>query len=444
MMNETILEALQFVEENDVKFIRLAFCDIFGRQKNISIMPKELPRAFESGISFDASAIRGFMNVEESDLFLVPEAGTISILPWRPSHGRVMRFFSNIKHPDGTPFEGDGRYILKKAVQQCANMGYVCKIGTECEFYLFETDEKGNPTDQPHDHGTYCDIAPLDKGENVRREICLTLEEMGLLPESSHHEQGPGQNEIDFQYSDAMTAADNLITFRSAVKVVAARNGLYASFMPKPIPGKSGSGMHTNISLSKNGENIFRAENGEYSPEAKSFIAGIMEIIPEITLFLNPTTNSYARFGEFEAPKYITWSHQNRSQLVRIPAATGEFSRMELRSPDLSCNPYLAFSLLIHAGLEGIKEHKTLSAPSNYNLYEHDVFMEGLTPLPKNLGEAIVCAEKSRFLRTVFTEDFIQKFLEVKRQEWRAYIDSPDKFAFERDTYFYADYSELS
>ncbi|MBS5660186.1 MAG: glutamine synthetase [Clostridiales bacterium] len=438
-MNETILEALQFVEENDVKFIRLAFCDIFGRQKNISIMPKELPRAFESGISFDASAIRGFMNVEESDLFLVPEAGTISILPWRPSHGRVMRFFSNIKHPDGTPFEGDGRYILKKAVQQCANMGYVCKIGTECEFYLFETDEKGNPTDQPHDHGTYCDIAPLDKGENVRREICLTLEEMGLLPESSHHEQGPGQNEIDFQYSDAMTAADNLITFRSAVKVVAARNGLYASFMPKPIPGKSGSGMHTNISLSKNGENIFRAENGEYSPEAKSFIAGIMEIIPEITLFLNPTTNSYARFGEFEAPKYITWSHQNRSQLVRIPAATGEFSRMELRSPDLSCNPYLAFSLLIHAGLEGIKEHKTLSAPSNYNLYEHDVFMEGLTPLPKNLGEAIVCAEKSRFLRTVFTEDFIQKFLEVKRQEWRAYIDSPDKFAFERDTYFYAD-----
>ncbi len=439
MMNETILEALQFVEENDVKFIRLAFCDIFGRQKNISIMPKELPRAFESGISFDASAIRGFMNVEESDLFLVPEAGTISILPWRPSHGRVMRFFSNIKHPDGTPFEGDGRYILKKAVQQCANMGYVCKIGTECEFYLFETDEKGNPTDQPHDHGTYCDIAPLDKGENVRREICLTLEEMGLLPESSHHEQGPGQNEIDFQYSDAMTAADNLITFRSAVKVVAARNGLYASFMPKPIPGKSGSGMHTNISLSKNGENIFRAENGEYSPEAKSFIAGIMEIIPEITLFLNPTTNSYARFGEFEAPKYITWSHQNRSQLVRIPAATGEFSRMELRSPDLSCNPYLAFSLLIHAGLEGIKEHKTLSAPSNYNLYEHDVFMEGLTPLPKNLGEAIVCAEKSRFLRTVFTEDFIQKFLEVKRQEWRAYIDSPDKFAFERDTYFYAD-----
>ena len=439
MMNETILEALQFVEENDVKFIRLAFCDIFGRQKNISIMPKELPRAFESGISFDASAIRGFMNVEESDLFLVPEAGTISILPWRPSHGRVMRFFSNIKHPDGTPFEGDGRYILKKAVQQCANMGYVCKIGTECEFYLFETDEKGNPTDQPHDHGTYCDIAPLDKGENVRREICLTLEEMGVLPEGSNHEQGPGQNEIDFQYSDAMTAADNLITFRSAVKVVAARNGLYASFMPKPIPGKSGSGMHTNISLSKNGENIFRAENGEYSPEAKSFIAGIMEIIPEITLFLNPTTNSYARFGEFEAPKYITWSHQNRSQLVRIPAATGEFSRMELRSPDLSCNPYLAFSLLIHAGLEGIKEHKTLSAPSNYNLYEHDVFMEGLTPLPKNLGEAIVCAEKSRFLRTVFTEDFIQKFLEVKRQEWRAYIDSPDKFAFERDTYFYAD-----
>lgn len=438
-MNETISEALQFVEENDVKFIRLAFCDIFGRQKNISIMPKELPRAFESGISFDASAIRGFMNVEESDLFLVPEAGTISILPWRPSHGRVMRFFSNIKHPDGTPFEGDGRYLLKKAVQQCADMGYVCKIGTECEFYLFETDEKGNPTMQPHDHGTYCDIAPLDRGENVRREICLTLEEMGLLPESSHHEQGPGQNEIDFQYSDAMTAADNLLTFRSAVKVVAARNGLYASFMPKPIPGKSGSGMHTNISLSKNGENIFRPENGEYSPAAKSFIAGIMEKIPEITLFLNPTTNSYARFGEFEAPKYITWSHQNRSQLVRIPAATGEFSRMELRSPDSSCNPYLAFSLLIHAGLEGIKNHKTLAAPSNYNLYEHDVFMEGLMPLPKNLGEAIAFAEKSKFLRTVFTEDFIQKFMEAKRQEWKAYLDSPDKFAFERETYFYAD-----
>ena len=360
-MTDTELEVLRFVQENDVKFIRLAFSDMFGIQKNISVMPDELPRAFETGISFDASAVRGFLNVEQSDLFITPDPSTLSILPWRPSHGRVVRLFCNVNYPDGRPFEGSSRHILQRAVKEAAQMGYVCKIGAECEFYLFETDEKGNPTMNPHDLGGYCDIAPNDKGENVRREICLTLEEMGIHPEASHHEQGPGQNEIDFKYSDAMTAADNLLTFKAAVKSIAARNGLYASFMPKPLPDKSGSGLHVNLSLSQGGRNIFKTAPDEgHCPEAEHFMAGVLDHIREITVFLNPLTNSYARFGAFEAPRYLSWSHQNRSQLIRIPAATGAQSRMELRSPDPSCNPHLAFAMLLQAGATGKNAGKLL------------------------------------------------------------------------------------
>ena len=315
-MNDMVSEVLKFVEENDVKFIRLAFCDIFGTQKNVAIMPEELPRAFETGISLDASSVRGFFNARETDLFLVPDPGTLSILPWRPSHGRVVRLFCNIRYPDGRIFEGDCRNILRKAAARAASMGYVCKIGSECEFYLFQTDENGDPTMIPQDRAGYCDIAPRDRGENVRREICLTLEQMGIRPENSHHEQGPGQNEIDFKYSDALSAADNLITFKSVVKTIAARNGLYASFMPKPLADKSGSGMHINLSLFKNRKNLFGTDGSGRSEEAESFMAGILHRVPEITAFLNPLTNSYARFGSFDAPKYLTWSHQNRSQPV--------------------------------------------------------------------------------------------------------------------------------
>lgn len=435
-MNYTMNEVLKFVAENDVKFIRLSFCDIFGRQKNISIMADELPRAFESGISFDASAVRGFMNVEESDLFLVPDPATLSILPWRPSIGRVVRFFCNIMCPDGKPFNGDGRQILKRVVEEAAEKGYVCKIGSECEFYLFETDDLGRPTYVPHDHGGYCDIAPLDQGENVRREICLTLEEMGISPESSHHEQGPGQNEIDFRYNHAMAAADDLITFQSVVKAIASQNGLYASFLPKPFPDKSGSGLHINLSLYQNGENMFHA-NDLTSSIAGNFIAGVLTHMREISVFLNPIPNSYRRLGAFEAPKYLTWSHQNRSQLIRIPAAKGDFSRMELRSPDPACNPYLCFALIIAAGLDGIENELSLPASDDRNLYcVNSADFDPSKRLPDTLGAALDLARNSDFAAEVLGSSVLERFLEVKTEEWQKSQDAVDQQTFDYQQYF--------
>lgn len=436
-MNYTMNEVLQFVNENDVKFIRLAFCDIFGKQRNISITSGELPRAFETGISFDASAVPGFMNVEESDLFLYPDPGTLAILPWRPSQGRVVRFFCDIRHPDGRGFEGDGRSILKKAAQRAQEKNYVCKIGTECEFYLFQLDEQGEPTKRPYDRAGYMDIAPADRGENVRREICLTLEEMGITPESSHHEQGPGQNEIVFKYADALAAADNLITFQSVVKTVAARNGLYASFMPKPLPDSSGNGLHINLSLSKHGLNIFKNSVFEHSDEAESFIAGIQNRIREITAFCNPLTNSYARFGSFEAPRYITWSHQNRSQLIRIPAASGEYARMELRSPDPACNPYLVLALLLQAGLEGIENGLPLCPPTDCNLYTApDEALRGLPALPTSLTHALSAALDSNFVKSVLPAGTLACFAAQKRREIELYAQAQDKAQIDERLYF--------
>lgn len=436
-MTYTMKEVLQFVQENDVKFIRLAFCDMLGVQKNISIMPQELERAFESGISFDASAISGFMNIEKSDLFLYPDPGTLHILPWRPQQGRVVRFFCDIKHPDKREYEGDTRNILKQAVKRAADLGYVCKLGTECEFYLFEEDERGNPTDVPYDEGGYLDIAPLDKCENVRREICLTLEQMGIMPESSHHEDGPGQNEVDFKYSDVLTAADNLITFKSVVKVIAARNGLFASFMPKPVKDKSGSGLHINLSLSKNGFNIFNKSYDENATEARSFIAGILDKIIEITAFANPITNSYARLGSFKAPKYVSWSKQNRSQLIRIPAAAEEYSRMELRSPDPVCNPYITFALLLNAGLDGIERNLKLSEAIDSNVYGlSSDKLSNLKVLPENLKEALDILSKSDFVRKILNEEMINKYLLIKLDEWEQYTQSISKEAMEKQMYF--------
>lgn len=436
-MNITSSEAIQFVEQNDVKFVRLAFFDVFGKMKNISIMASELPRAFESGIGFDASCVRGFTQVDESDLLLFPDPSTLTVLPWRPQQGRVVRLYCNIKHPDGTPFEGDGRYILKKALLDAQEEGYTVQIGSECEFYLFELDENGNPTKTPHDFGGYCDVAPIDKGENVRREICLTLEEMGIMPVSSHHESGPGQNEIDFKYSNALEAADNLQTFKSVVKSIAARNGLYASFMPLPIYESFGSGLHMNISLLNNGINIFETDPSRHSQVAESFISGILNRVREITLFLNPITNSYLRFGRGEAPEYISWSHQNRSQLVRIPAATGEFSRMELRSPDPSCNPYVAFSLLIYAGLEGIKNKSVLPAPTNLNLYQSlSEQTAHLEKLPSSLSEALELAKESEFVKKHLSEKVYNTYLTEKQKEWEEYNTNPDCESFENKKYF--------
>ena len=341
-MEYTPQEVMQYIQEEDVKFIRLAFCDCFGRPKNISIMPQELERAFRYGIALDASAIAGFGDEVHSDLFLHPDPATIMVLPWRPEHGRVVRMFCTITHPDGTLFPLDSRGILKRAIADAANAGYTFAFGSELEFYLFQLDENGQPTKIPYDQASYMDVAPEDKCENVRREICLTLEQMGIQPESSHHEEGPGQNEIDFRYSDALSAADNAHTFCTVVKTIAARNGLAADFSPKPLPEHPGSGFHINISVQGPGEN-----------RMQHMLAGILNRMPEITLFLNPTEQSYRRLGSHKAPKFISWSNDNRSMLVRIPAAHGEYRRAELRSPDCTANPYLAFALVIWAGQIG-------------------------------------------------------------------------------------------
>ena len=383
-------EVMTYCEEEDVKFIRLAFCDLAGNQKNISIMPSELKRAFEYGISFDASAIYGFGNEVKSDLFLFPDPSTLSVLPWLPAQGRVVRMYCDIRYPDGKPFRRDSRYLLKQAIAEAEKRNISCYFGVEFEFYLFITDEEGNPTKIPFDQASYMDIAPEDKGENIRREVCLTLESMGIQPESSHHEEGPGQNEIDFRYSDALSAADNAVTFKSVVKTIAMQNGLYASFSPKPLKNQSGNGMHINISI--------KSPNGKKDSDA--FMAGVLKYIREISAYLNPTEESYLRLGEKKAPKYITWSSENRSQLIRIPAAKGEYVRFELRSPDPTTNPYIAYALLIYAGLDGIRKQIPLCEPLDQNLFIADQSVtDTLEKLPANLKEAIEQANQSSLIQ---------------------------------------------
>ncbi len=436
-MTTTINEILQFIEEDDVKFVRLSFCDPFGFQKNISILSSELSDAFAHGISFDASSVNGFKDVTESDLVLFPDPATLTIMPWRPDPGRVIRFYCDIKHPDGTPFLHDGRHLLKKVLKRCEDMGYRCNIGTECEFYLFLTDENGNPTDQTLDYGSYMDIAPLDKGENIRREICLCLEEMGLEPKASYHEKGPGQNEIDFKHSDGLRAADNLLTFKSVVRAIASRNGLYASFMPKPLVNKSGSGMHLNLSLLKNGKNIFKSGGYEHCQEAESFMAGVLEKAAEMTLFLNPNINSYQRLGGFLAPRYVSWSHQNRSQLVRIPAAVNGKVRMELRSPDPSVNPYLAFALVIEAGLQGIEKGLKLPESTDLDLYQAPAeITEKLTRLPEDLESAMTVAKGSAFVTTLIGQKLLDQYTAILTEELTLYKNCEDKAQFITDRYF--------
>jgi glutamine synthetase len=383
-------EVIEYTREEDVKFIRLSFCDVFGRQKNISIMPDELPRAFDCGIAFDASAIAGFGDETRSDLFLHPEAETLMPLPWRPEHGSVVQMFSNITYPDGTPFECDTRSLLKTAVKKARDMGHEFYFGAEQEFYLFLLDENGKPTIIPYDEAGYMDIAPDDQGENVRREICLTLEKMGIHPESSHHEEGPGQNEIDFRYSEALTAADNAMTFQRVVKTVAHRNGLCADFSPKPLKDKPGNGFHINCSLKNSTDELF-----------SRMIAGVLANIKAMTAFLDPSEESYARLGGHKAPKYISWSTENRSQLIRIPAAEGEYRRMELRSPDPGANPYLAFALMIYAGLDGIEKALPLDAPADINLYKADPqTLKKFGKLPDSFEEACEEAVSSEFIRS--------------------------------------------
>lgn len=383
-------EVMQYVQEEDVKFIRLAFCDVLGKQKNISIMPEELPRAFEYGIAIDASAIAGFGDETHSDLFLHPDSDTLMPLPWRPEHGRVVRMFCNITYPDGKIFECDTRSILKKAIRDAENEGYQFFFGAEQEFYLFTLDDNGNPTKETYDTAGYMDIAPEDRGENIRREVCLTLEQMGIQPESSHHEEGPGQNEIDFRYSDPLTAADNTMTFQTVVKTISHRNGLFADFCPKPLEDKPGNGFHINISV----------KSSDHSDFMTFLIAGILDKIADMTLFLNPTDNSYQRFGKNKAPRYISWSSENRSQLIRVPAFAGQYHRAELRSPDPSANAYLAFALMIYAGLDGIRYKLTLPSPADINLYKADSsVLADLKQLPSDFKSACHAASNSSFIK---------------------------------------------
>ena len=425
-------EVRQYVAEDDVKFIRLAFCDIFGKQKNISIMPAELDRAFEYGIAFDASAIAGFGGAVHSDLFLHPDPATISVLPWRPAESGVGLVFCNITYPDGRPFEGDGRWLLGQLEQRALRQGYSFLVGPECEFYLFETDEKGRPTHTPFDEAGYFDIAPLDKGENVRRQICLALEEMGVQPERSHHEQGPGQNEVDFRCASPLAAADHLVALRTAVKATARENGLFASFSPKPLANKSGSGLHINLSLFFGGHNLFEGFCQAPNEKAAAFLAGVLAHAAECMPFTNPLPGSYARLGGFEAPGTVSWSPHNRSCLVRVPAATGQDSRIELRSPDPSCNPYFATLLLLSAGFEGVLAGLALPEAA-----AGDWFAGGAAPrLPASLGQALGAARQSEFLRRALPQKLLDTYLACKQEEFDAYEYSGDRAAYEAAHYF--------
>ena len=391
-------EVMQYVQEEDVKFIRLVFCDVFGKPKNISIMPGELKRAFSDGIAFDASAISGFGDETHSDLFLHPEPETLKPLPWRPENGRVVQMFAGITRPDGTPFECDTRNLTKIAMKDAKKAGFEFSFGAEQEFYLFRLDEQGKTAKIPYDEAGYMDIAPDDRGENIRREICLMLEQMGVHPESSHHEEGPGQNEIDFRYSDALSAADNTMVFQRVARTVANLNGLAADFSAKPLENMPGNGFHINMSILP-----FEDEK-----DFRHMIAGILENVRAMTAFLNPTENSYRRLGQRKAPGYISWSAENRSQLIRIPAAAGEYRRAELRSPDPSANPYLAFSLMIYAGLDGIGKKLELPEPVNINLFRADAgILSELQELPVNFDEARNIAAESGFIRTHIPEKIL-------------------------------------
>ena len=395
-------QVLEYVEEQDVKFIRLSFCDVFGKQKNVSILPDELPKAFKEGISIDGSAIDGFMDEKNSDLFLYPDPDTCSILPWRSMEGAVIRMECQIKYPDETPFERDCRYILKKAIRKAKEKGITFVFGTEFEFYLFKLDENENNTYIPLDQGGYMDVSPEDKGEDVRREICFTLSDMGIQPEASHHEEGPGQNEIDFRYSTALRAADNAQTFKWVVKTISKSNGLYADFSPKPLKQEAGNGLHINISIESE-------DNKDY---LDNVLAGLMNHLEKMTLFLNPDVSSYERIGKRKAPKYITWSAYNRTQAIRIPATKSKNIRLELRSPDPCCNPYLAFALIIYAGLDGIERNLKAPEEVNVNLYQaKDDITSQLKAIPDSIRKASNITRESEFIAEYIPEKIIEAYL---------------------------------
>lgn len=428
-MNHSPKELLKFIEENDVKFIRLTFCDMLGNLKNLAIMPDELPKAFENGIPFDASSI--FEDC--SELLLVPDISTFSVLPWRPKSGRVVRFFCSLKNTDGSDYVGDMRTELTNYINSLRLDGFSCEMGTKCEFYLFELDDHGCPTKIPHDNGGFMDVAPLDRCENARREICLSLEEMGMNPRSSCHKHGPAQNEIDFRESEPVTAADNMVHYKTVVKSVAAQNGLFASFMPKPLADEHGSALSISLSIKKSGEDIFHPDLDKMSHNGKCFISGILKHIREITAFLNSTTNSYRRFGIGYAPKYVDWSCGNRSQLIRLPRTADSVPAIEIRSADAACNPYITFKLILAAGFEGIRSNdcSLLERTS-----KSTTSVSELQALPMSLREAADIAENSEFVNRTLSPETRRNVFRQLDSQLRNYDLARNKDEFEDKTYF--------
>lgn len=427
MSKYTKQDIIQMVEDEDVEFIRLQFTDMFGTLKNVAITKSQLEKALNNQCMFDGSSIEGFVRIEESDMYLYPDLDTFVIFPWRPQQGKVARIICDIYRPDGKPFEGDPRYILKRTLAEAAELGYQFNVGPECEFFLFHTDDDGRPTTISHERAGYFDLGPVDLGENARRDMVLTLEDMGFEIEASHHEAAPAQHEIDFKYDEALHTADNIMTFKLAVKTIAKRFGLFASFMPKPKQGINGSGMHINISVSKDGKNIFDDPDDELglSQEAYYFIGGVMKHMKGMTAITNPLINSYKRLiPGYEAPVYIAWSGTNRSPLIRIPAARGEGTRVELRSPDSAANPYLALAVCLAAGLDGIKNKTMPPEAVNGNIFdmsEEEMAALHIEAIPSDLNAAIEELEKDSFIQEVLGNHVSHKYADAKREEWKSY-----------------------
>lgn len=423
---------MQRVADEDVRFIRLQFTDVFGRLRNMAITVDRLEQALNNECIFDGSAIDGFASVEESDLYLHPDLSTFAIFPWRPRNGKVARLICDVYTPDGKPLEYNPRLVLEKVIKEAENMGYTFKIGPEIEFFLFNTDERGNPIRETHDKGSYFDMSPLDGGENTRRDICLILEEMGYHICASHHEMAHGQHEIVFKADDALTTADRIVTFKTVVKTIAKRNGLHATFMPKPLEDEWGSGMHLNMNLEKDGKNLFKydPDTKKFSHETYRFIAGLLHYTPEIVCLTNPTVNSYTRFisGD-DAPNHISWSENNRSLLIRaIPTRETGGGYIEYRSPDGTANPYLAIAAILKAGLKGI-EDDSIPLPPNIcmdikKLSEEELKMLGIKKMPVNLHAALEKAKGSALVEEILGEKLKENYIRSKEAEYESYLRS--------------------
>ena len=441
MARYTRADIVRLIEEEDVEFIRLQFTDMFGTFKNVAVTSSQLEKALDNQCMFDGSSIDGFVRIEESDMYLYPDPDTFQIFPWRPQQGKVARLICDVYRPSKEPFEGDPRYILKKVLARAEEMGYTFYAGPECEFFLFHTDDDGMPTTLTHEKAGYFDMGPVDLGENARRDMVLTLEEMGFEIEASHHEVAPAQHEIDFRYGPALQIADDIMTFKLTVKTIAKRHGLHATFMPKPRYGVNGSGMHINMSLSRDGKNVFADETDPQglSREAYWFIGGIMEHVKGMTALTNPLVNSYKRLvSGFEAPLHIAWSTTNRSPLIRIPAPRGEGTRVELRSPDPSANPYLALAVCLAAGLKGIEEQTAPPPSVGQNIFamsEADREAAGIYPLPSSLKEALRELEQDAFVMQVLGKKPAETYIQAKRAELEQYAQQVT--AWELEQYLY-------